>query len=230
MFRSSKELMGYRLLATDGLIGRCKDMLFDDLQWTVRYIVVDTGNWLAGRKVIVSAAQLKEPDWNEKAIPVSLTVKQIEDAPPLESNAPISRRYERLWLERFGQPQYWVPLGPVGTPIVANVAAMHKETRKELKTTADAGKESTNLRSMEEVSDYHIRATDGDIDHVEEFIIDDTTWSLRYLVVDTRRLIPGGKVLLSHEWLRSVSWPEREVWRFTRTSNEHIRLSIGPDQ
>jgi hypothetical protein len=88
---------------------------------------------------------------------------------------------------------------------------MNKETRKEIKNTTDAGEESTNLRSMEEVSGYHIRATDGDIGHVEEFIIDDTTWGLRYLVVDTRRLIPGGKVLLSHEWLRSVSWPEREV-------------------
>lgn len=211
MLRSTKELMGYRLNAVDGRIGRSKDILFDDRQWTARYLVADTGNWLSERKVIISTGQLGEPDWNDRSIPVKLTVKQIEDAPSLDADAPVSRRYERLWLKQFHQPLYWPPIGPTGVPAAADMATMNAVERKAAKAMAEEAEETTNLRSIAEVSGYHIRAKDGEIGHVDEFIVDDETWSLRYVVVDTRRWIPGGKVLLSSEWLRRVSWPEHAV-------------------
>jgi hypothetical protein len=210
MLRSTKELMGYHMLATDGQIGKVKDMLFDDRLWMVRYLVVDTGSWLSGRKVIVSLAQIGEPEWERRVIPVGLTMNQVEDSPPLDADAPVSRKYERLWLERFRQPAYPMPIGPMGTPIVADTGVMDAADRKEAKAMAEEKDESTPLRSIDEVSGYDIRATDGEMGHVEEFIADEE-WMLRYLVVDTRKWLPGRKFLVSHEWLRSVSWPKQEV-------------------
>lgn len=211
MLRSTKELMGYHMLATDGPFGKVKDMLFDDRLWTVRYLVVDTGRWLPGRKVIVSPAQFGEPVWKDRAIPVGLTMKEIEDAPPLEADAPVSRKYERLWLKRFRQPTLPTPMGPMGTSVVADTGVMDTADREEAKTMAEEEDESTHLRSLDEVCGYDIRATDGEMGHVEEFILDDERWRLQYLVVDTRKWLPGRKFLISQEWLRSVKWPEQEV-------------------
>jgi len=78
MLRSSKEMKNYTLQAKDGKIGRCKDFLFDDQFWTVRYMVANTGKWLPGRKVLISPISLEKPDWVSMRLPVRLTKEQIE--------------------------------------------------------------------------------------------------------------------------------------------------------
>ena len=73
--------------------------------------------------------------------------------------------------------------------------------------------EETHLRSVKEVTGYQIKATDGDIGHVEDYIVDDESWLLQYVVVDTRDLLPGGrKVLVAPAWVTSVDWAGRSVW------------------
>jgi hypothetical protein len=79
------------------------------------------------------------------------------------------------------------------------------------------------LRSTHEVTDYHIQAADGEIGHVEDFIIDDETWAIRYLIIDTRNWLPGKKVLVSPQWIERVSWSERKV--FVNHTREIIRQS-----
>ena len=80
-----------------------------------------------------------------------------------------------------------------------------------------------HLRSTHDVSGYHIQAADGEIGHVEDFIIDDETWAIRYLVIDTRNWWPGKKVLVSPQWIERVSWDESKV--FVNLSRETIKQS-----
>jgi hypothetical protein len=70
----------------------------------------------------------------------------------------------------------------------------------------------SRLRSARDVMGYYIEATDGDIGHVDDFLIDDSEWAIRYMIVDTRNWWPGKKVLISPEWISQVSWPDSRVY------------------
>jgi hypothetical protein len=80
-----------------------------------------------------------------------------------------------------------------------------------------------NLRSTSDVTGHHIQALDGEIGHVEDFIIDDETWSIRYLVVDTKNWWAGKHILVSPQWIQRVSWEELKV--FVNLSCETIKRS-----
>lgn len=210
MLRSAKEITGFTLLASDGEIGKCDDFLFDDQSWAVRYMVAKTTRWLPGRKVIVSPAFLDEPGWSDGRFPVRLTQEQIEHAPPLDQNAPVSRQYEIAYHEHYALPFYWVGSKLWGTypdpsGVIHPVSDWPQPEPEEIRVEED------RLRSMEEVTGYHIAARDGEVGHVEDFLIDDTTWALRYLVVDTRNVLPGRKVLLSPHWIDSIEWATEKV-------------------
>jgi uncharacterized protein YrrD len=207
MLRSTKEITGYSLLATDGEIGECKDFLFDDQKWVVRYMVADTGGWLNSEQVIISPLSLGEPDWALRRFPVDLTKEKVRNAPPLEEEMPVSRQYETTLYDHYDYPYYWVGhslWGPGATP---------RQLRKYVEVTPPASNPLTtgdpNLRSVKEVTGYHISAQDGEVGHVEDFILDDETWSVRYFVVDTRNWLPGRKVLLSPIWMEDIDWKKQ---------------------
>jgi hypothetical protein len=212
MLRSLKEITGYTLSAIDDDIGRCKDFLFDDHLWTIRYMVADTLRWLPGKKVLVAPNALGEPEWTSKTLNVSLTRKQIKDAPDLDENAPVSRQYEIQYHEHYGWPQYWTGMS-VGNPGV-NPKPLFEEAAEAAtgKTgLARAELKNPNLRSYDEVVGYDISARDGKIGHVADFVVDDTSWRIRYVVVDTRDWLPGREVLLAPSWIYSVDWVEKSV-------------------
>ena len=209
MLRSSKELMGYELAAKDGSIGKVKDFLFDEAHWTIRWMVADTGRWLPGRKVLVSPVSLGVPDWGSRLLPVRLTKAEIENAPALDADAPVSRTYEKKWFDRYGWSCYWGGVGVWGGAVYPAELSTRGEKRAEVPETPED--EGNALRSVREVADYAAKARDGDIGHVEEFVMEDNSWIIRYMVVDTRNWMPGRKVLVSPEWIDSVKWPERRV-------------------
>ena len=217
MLRSVKELYNYVLEVEDGEIGRCKDFLFDDEHWTIRYMVADTGKWLPGKKVLVSPISLGEPDWGSRLFPVRLTKKRIEDAPGLDEDAPVSREYEMKWLDHYGWSYYWFGGGLWG--FGANPTGLYVKGEKQRITDDDKEPEKSHLRSSIEVTGYHIQATDDEIGHVEDFIFYDETWTIRYMVVDTRNWLPGRKVLVTPDWIDSVDWEESKV-RVDLTSEE----------
>lgn len=210
MLRSLKELEGYVLAARDGEIGRCHDFLFDDLHWTVRYMVADTGRWLPGRRVLISPISLGEPDWASRRFAVDLDKNEIKNAPSLETDAPVTRRYERDWYAYYGLPMYWggvQPWGPALRP--RDLRAVGRE-RAVPAPAIDADNQS-QLRSLREVLGYEIGAVDGTVGQVDDFIAADDTWALHYLVVDTRKWLPGKRVLFSTQWLESVDWGRRRA-------------------
>ena len=208
MLRGVKEIRNYVLQAEDGEIGRCKDFLFDDRYWAIRYMVADTGKWLPGRKVLVSPISLGEPDWASRLLPVRLTKKRIEDAPGLDEDAPVSRQHEVSWTKYYGWPYYWDGANTWGA--VAYPGGLYYENLIENKTAEfDSGDD--HLRSVNEVTGYHIQAIDDEVGHVEDFIVDDETWIIQYMVVDTRNWLPGKKVLVKPAWMDSVDWAESKV-------------------
>lgn len=210
MLRSLIELLDYVLAAEDGEIGRCSDFLFDDRHWTTRYMVADTGKWLPRRKVLISILSLGEPDWTNRLFPVKLTKRQIKESPSLDEDAPVSRRYETEYFDYFHWSYYWVGADVWGGGPYPLAYAEPTPVRK-AETAPDARPEESHLRSVKEVKGYHIRATDGEIGHVEDFIVDEADWVIRYMVANTRNWLPGRKVLVTPPWIESIEWAERQV-------------------
>jgi uncharacterized protein YrrD len=218
MLIKAKELKGYTLHSLDGEIGHVKEFYFDDHHWAVRYLVVETGNWLLDRQVLISPHALLTVNKTEQYISINLTMKQIEDSPSLDSDKPVSRQFEQSYYGYFGYPMYWG--GPYMWGAYPNIVRDPKEQKK----AAKAEKQwDPNLRSTRDVSGQIIQATNGDIGHVDDFIIDDETWAIRYLVIDTQNWLPGKKVLISPKWIDRISWSEFTV--FINLSRETIRQS-----
>ncbi|WP_201245909.1 PRC-barrel domain-containing protein [Halochromatium salexigens] len=226
MLRSLAEPEGYRLEALDGDIGHCHDFLFDDELWTLRYMVADTGGWLSGRKVLISPAQLEAPDWERQRMPVTLTKTQIEQSPPLDVDAPVSRRYEQLYNEFHSLPSYWLGSGLWGDfPIPTSLTTMQEARIEPATATSGATIEDADLeegddvhlRSVREVTGYRVVApstVDSGIDkvgRVVDLIVNDSSWALRAFIIDTSRLPFSKKVLLPVDAIAEIDWVSRQV-------------------
>jgi hypothetical protein len=195
------------LAAEDGDIGRCHDFLLDERDWTIRYMVADTHKWLPGRRVLISPIALGEPDWREQRFPVRLTKSQIEAAPDLDQDAPVSRQYEIWYHKHYGWPYYWEGGGlwHVG----AHPGVLF-ESRPDLGEPDEAPEiERPHVHSAQEIIGYAIGGTDGEIGHVDDFIIDDANWRIRHAVAATRNWLPGKLVLVPLARLRKVVWDDR---------------------
>ena len=212
MLRSAKSLEGFTIGATDGAIGHVKDFYFDDQAWTIRYIVVDTSAWL-GHEVLISPYGINKPDWSTKALPANVTKQQIKNSPGIDTDKPVSRQYERSYLGYYGYPYYWGGTGLwgedgyPGNELSGMIASAY---RGHLTSPSDDDGDP-HLRSCEAVKGYHVHASDGDIGHIQGFIVDDHSWSIRYLIVHTSNWWGGHDVLVSPEWIQDISWAQSTV-------------------
>jgi hypothetical protein len=220
MLSKVKTLTGYKLDSLDGEIGSVKEFYFDDHHWTIRYLVADAGSWLMDRKVLISPYALVAVNKEKQNITVNLTKNQIEGSPSLASDKPVSRQFEETYYGYYGWPVYWdgpYRWGPYPYPYILRD---HEKLRG---STRGEKAWDPHLRSTHDVSGYHIQARDGEIGHAEDFIIEDKTWAIRYLIVDTRHWWPGKQVLVSPRWIERVSWSEAKV--FVNLSHETIKQS-----
>jgi len=218
MLEKMKDLKGFTLEALDGHIGSVEEFYFDDKHWTVRYLVVDTGSWLIGREVLISPYAISSVDKERKTISVNLTRKQIGDSPSPTSHRPVSRPFEVAYNSYYGWPSYWAGPYAWGCYPFAGLALEHWDRARDKAETEDR-----HLRSSKDVTGYHIQASDGEVGHVEDFVIDGESWSIRYLVIDTTNWLPGKKVLISPRWIGSIEWLEAKVYVFL--TQEDIRTS-----
>jgi uncharacterized protein YrrD len=218
MLSKAKTIKGYKLDGLDGEIGKVEEFYFDDQYWTIRYLVANTGNWLTDRQVLISPYALVAVVREEQHITINLTKKQIEDSPSLDSDKPVSRQFEETYYGYHGWPMYW------GDPYVWGPFPYLAQGREKWKnSTRVESPWDPHLRSTQDVSGRHIHAADGEIGHVADFIIDDETWAIRYLIIDTRNWWPGKKVLVSPQWIERVSWSESKV--FVNLPRETIKQS-----
>ncbi len=218
MLNKVKTLQGYTLSGLDGEIGNVKEFYFDDQHWTIRYLVADTGNWLTGRQVLISPYALVAATKEEQHIIINLTKKQIEESPSLDSDKPVSRQFEEAYYVYYGWPMYW------GGPYMwGTYPYIMRDRDKWIKANQPEKGWDPHLRSTHTVTGYDIQATDDEIGHVEDFIIDNETWAIRYLIIDTQNWWPGKKVLVSPRWIERISWSESKV--FINLSREAIKQS-----
>jgi len=224
MQRSVNSLIGYTISAKDGKIGKVSEFYFDDHTWTIRYLVVVTGNWLNERKVLIPHSALGLTDWLSETFQVNLSMEQIRNSPDTETKKTVSRQHEIDLYNYYGLPVYWGDVyndGNVGIipfpPMIDSIS-----TKKE-NNSPESKKEDPHLRSTHNVEGYNIQSNDGEIGHVEDFIVDDKKWNLIFLTIDTHNWLPGRKVLVSPQWIKKIDWNEEKV--YVNLSQESIKNS-----
>ncbi|VFU09555.1 PRC-barrel domain-containing protein [Methylocella tundrae] len=216
-------LKGFAVAASDGKIGTVNDFLFDDQSWKIRWLVVDTGAWLPGRKVLVHASALGEPDPARRELPVKLTKAQVGGGPDLGEHEPLSRQLESHLYDYYGWDPTWgvsyFGVGAMAQPLSLPPLAGEPDAEEAAEAEALANQQDPHLRSVEEVTGYHIQASDGEIGHLESFVVDHANWDIRYLGVDTSNWWRGQHVLIAPFAVREIDWADR-----------HILINITRDQ
>ena len=211
MLTNAAFLKGLVIHATDGELGTVDQFYFDDETWAIRYLAVETGGWLGGRQVLISPMSVLHTDWQAKRLDVSLTKKQVENSPDINTHLPVSRQHEAEYNLYYGYPYYWG--GPYLWGPVLYPAGLAIPTTASTKAADRVESESadSHLFSAEAITGYYVEATDGEIGHVDGFVIDDEAWAIRYVEVATRNWLPGKKVLISPAWIERVSWAESNI-------------------
>lgn len=211
MLWSLNHLRSDRIRATDGALGAVEDLFFDDLDWAVRYVVVDTA-WLLGRRVLLSTAVLGRPDPGGHELPVSLTKEQVKNSPDLDAAQPVSRQQEVDLHSHYGWSPYWLAKTLMPPASVIQAAAAHEAN--DVALPAAGGAETMadpHLRSGHELRGYAVRAADAPAGVVDDILVDEAGWVVRYLVLKTAALLPGRKFLLATPWVEEISWADRRI-------------------
>lgn len=201
-------LIGYKIGATDGELGKVVDFYFDDKKWNIRYLVVETGGWLQGRKVLISAQEISKCDVEQKKFNVKLTMDQIRHSPDIDTNMPVTRQMEEVLHRHHSWDFYW------GNTIFidkrkTNVAV---DDVNENGFVLDNVVYDVHLQSAMQVSGYHIHALGGEIGHLNDYIIDDETWRITDIVIDTHNIIGGKKVVVDVRHVDALQWANYQVY------------------
>lgn len=225
MQRSIKSLAGYGLKETNGEIGKVDEFYFDDQSWTIRYLIVKTGSWLTEKKVLISPSALLQPDWENEEFPVNLTKDQIKNSPDIDTDKPVYRQQEEELHTYYSWPGYWgvEPFEHGAGLFGAMPGDLYASEIVETDNPVDDSQNDLHLRSTKQVTGYGIHAIDGEIGSVVDYIIDDTTWKIKFLVVKTGSWLDSRKVLLATQWIKEVNWDNSVV--IVDTTTEAVKGS-----
>jgi len=199
MLHELKALIGSPVVATDGEMGSVRNFLFDDQSWKVRYLVVDVGNWLKRRDVVLPITALEKPDWANKTCYAHLTKNQVRNSPDVDAEMPVSRQQEIAMHDYFGplaglvDSEFGMPPMPTGMKYPVHTA------------------EVLHLRSSSHMLGYQVWATDGEFGILEGFVMDEASWHLGYLDVKSGDSLQNRSVLIPTRWVQSVSWAEFRI-------------------
>lgn len=208
MKRNIKSLIDFTMGGKDGEIGKVKELYFDDETWTIRYLIVETGSWLFGRKVLISPQALLTPEWGKGVFPINLTREQIKNSPDIDTEKSVSRQQEIELNKHYPWNSYWV--GSFYGGVVPFTDSIDLPDYSD-KPAAEKTNDNPHLRSTAKVTGYRIMALDGEIGDVEDFIFDDSTWKIEFMVVDTGKWLPGKKVLISPKLIQEILWETSSV-------------------
>ena len=214
MLWNASSLIGFTIEANDGQIGTVQDLLFDDIDWVVRWLVVDTGDTAAEHKVLLPVSALGIPNASLHKFPVNLTMQQVHNSPDVELDLPVSRQIEEALYHFYGWAPYWrnsdtLLSNSIVKPLVIPLQSLEPNPTARDGAGAVLPESDPNLRSIAVVTQYNIHATDGNIGHIDDFLVQDDNWTIRYVIVDTRNWWPGEKVLVSPRAMREINWEEK---------------------
>jgi uncharacterized protein YrrD len=231
MLINADNLKGSTIIARDGAIGEIDDFYFDDGSWTVRYLVVNTGAWLFRREVLISPISIERVRETDNQVIVNLTRDQVKDSPDIDTQKPVSRQHETAFMDYYGYPYYWggpylwgdaaFPATLANPPAVeSQIAAAATARRRESEESYDE-----HLRNANEMKGYHIEAADGEIGHVDNFVIDDTDWAIRFIIIKTGGWLSGRKTLVAPQSIKRISWTESKMF----VSLTRDQIASGPE-
>jgi hypothetical protein len=219
MIHSAKQLHGYRVEALDGEIGQVKGFYFDDKDWVIRYLIVDAGTSLPNRKLLISPYALGDIFPSVKVLEVKLTREKLENSPSIEAQLPMARQHEREYYRYFNWPVYWGGPGCWGLNPVPLATSSYQSPPEATLTKHDAV--DSHLRSTQEVTGYLIQGLDGEIGHVEDFLIEERNWAIRSLVVASSQWWSGKNLLVSPHSIDEVNWKDSKM--FAHLSRSEVR-------
>ena len=212
MLREVEDFEGYTVNATDGEVGKVNDILFDRAHWTVRHLVVDTGGLIGDHRHLISPYAVTRIDDAEKRIDLNLTQQKVKDAPGIDADLPVSRQLEAKYYDYYSWPYYWVGPYSWGTGWVPKLAPNHHAdpVQQELNAHLEAEQDEF-LHSFKVVNGYSVEARDGTMGDLEDMLMDDQSWAIRYMVVDTHKLLPSKDVLVSPEAVRDINFRKSSI-------------------
>ncbi len=219
MLQVISPLKGFSVEASDGRIGTVVDFLFDEVSWKLRWLVIDCGSWLRGRKTLIHPSAISQEDLERQHFVVSLTKAQVEGGPALAEDKPVSQQMENQLYTYYGWDPLWgganlsaIP-GAMASPLMGPpYMGFGSADETEAGGGAPALREADpHLRSVVEVIGYRVHAVDGEIGHIENFVLDGADWSVRYFIVDTRNWWFGQRVLISPFAVKTIDWFDRHV-------------------
>ncbi|MCE5328364.1 MAG: PRC-barrel domain-containing protein [Planctomycetaceae bacterium] len=217
---SMRTLASARIHAADKPIGKVEDFYFEQRNWIVRYLVLDTHVWLPGRRVLVAPAAVEDIDWSQGEVHLALSREQVRNSPSVDDKVTISREHETMLAKYFGWLPYWESR-PLPESLSRSVAAEARpEDRIELERHR---KPESTLTAYRETLQYNLAAIDGEFGSVEDFLIDPQTWEMRYVTADVGTLFHKRLVMLSTDWLADISWARRQVR--SKMTQDRIRSS-----
>lgn len=218
MLRSLKDMEGYSIGATDGVIGQVRDFYFEDDSWVVRYLVVETDAWHSHKHVLISPLSLGRPDWSQKLLPASITRAQVRGSPAIDTDKPVSRQQEMGYLGYYGYGNYWGGSGLWGGALYPDMLQGGLQSEgaagRRIGTAGYAQRHrdpDPHLRSGNAVMRYYVHASDGDIGHVQGILIDERSWAIHFMIVNTSNWWLGHQVLIAPEWIDDIDWAESKL-------------------
>jgi len=213
MQQNIKSLIGYSMEATDGDIGKVEDFYFEDTTWVIRYLIVKTGNWFLYRKVLIAPQAIVKRNAEPGVFPVNLTREQIKTSPDIDTDKPVSLQQDTQLYGHYAWQRYGGSGFYAGGSAAAmdNVPIIDEKIMKEADPNDKRSDDDLHLRSTKTIMGYHIHASDGDIGHVSDFILDDANWLIMYLVVDTHNWFGGKKVLIETGKIKEIQWENSKV-------------------
>jgi sporulation protein YlmC with PRC-barrel domain len=209
MIQNIKELLGKTLVAKDGEMGHAEDFYFDDKNWVIRYLVANTGSWLTGRLVLISPHAFGTFDRLEQQMHVALTKLQIEESPSIDTYLPVSRQFEIEYYQYYGWPAYWTgdAMWGIGSyPFVIPPTKEEISILKKFHRTDDK-----HLRSTNAVIGYDIETTDGPVGTVTDLKLDDRSWVISHLVVETGSWLEGKEILIPVSKVEQINYEESMI-------------------
>jgi uncharacterized protein YrrD len=250
MTRTLRDMVGFDVVGADGELGTVVDVYFDDDSWIVRYLVVSPAD--IGRETPFLASPIAVAAVGEDSIKLDLSRDGAARAPEIEADQPVSRLLERTYSDHFGWYYYWMgghPWGRWSTPIGLGTAGpgaagpgptgphtvpplegtdAPEQARARGDEPPEGTEPQTTLRSVSEVGGYHVQAVDDEIGHVEDFLVDEESWRIHCLVVDTSNWWFGKKVTVAVERCSHIDWTDQKI--FVEETREAVKESAEYDE
>jgi uncharacterized protein YrrD len=209
MLHSLRSMIGKKILATDAVLGKVIDIYFDDLTWTARYAVVETGTWLSCRQVLISLISLGLQDWDSLVLIVNLTCEQVRNSPDIDTKRPVFRQNEILLHEYYQWSNYWDngyqgTFGLTSFPLFDDFILPDSAYRER--------NDDPHLRSICQVTGYTVHANDGIIGEVDGLMVENDKWNIKFIIVTTGSWLTSKKVLVFSSIISNVNWSKASIY------------------